>query len=240
VTLAFVHIFTLYYFTVPVLATGGGGTTSAFLGLMSNEDREIPGNGEAGDLQSVGTVTFSCLVVMLAYKVSYEAWSIIIGQFPAFTCRKSADGTTWIDRLGYTWVGTAYGSIAFYIMFLYIYNSLGRSGPSGFSHFVGTVTHVLNMRSISWMLIFFVPLAAMVFDVTGKVYSNLFFPTQTQIHVEIFAQGEDSKRLPPSPYGKRQVQQQEEETRSETDLKGGEDPDLSSNRSLNISGALSC
>jgi hypothetical protein len=24
----------------------------------------------------------------------------------------------------------------------------------------------------------------MVLDVTGKVYSNMFFPTQTQIHVE--------------------------------------------------------
>ena len=32
-----------------------------------------------------------------------------------------------------------------------------------------------------------VPTMGMVFDVAGKVYSNMFFPTQTQIHVEIAA-----------------------------------------------------
>lgn len=37
------------------------------------------------------------------------------------------------------------------------------------------------------MLVLLVPTMGMVFDVAGKVYSNMFFPTQTQIHVEISA-----------------------------------------------------
>jgi hypothetical protein len=69
-----------------------------------------------------------------------------------------------------------------------VYNILGRSGASSFSYFVDTVFHVLHTRSISWMMIILVPIAGMVFDVSGKVYSNLFYPTQTQIHLEIFAE----------------------------------------------------
>jgi hypothetical protein len=32
----------------------------------------------------------------------------------------------------------------------------------------------------------------MVLDVTGKVYSNMFYPTQTQIHVERCCKGVDA------------------------------------------------
>jgi hypothetical protein len=42
---------------------------------------------------------------------------------------------------------------------------------------------------MSWLLIMFVPVAGMVFDVVGKVYSNMFYPTQTQIHLELESQG---------------------------------------------------
>jgi hypothetical protein len=44
------------------------------------------------------------------------------------------------------------------------------------------------MRSITWVLSVLTPTIAVIFDVTGKVYSNIFFPTQTQIHAEIEAQ----------------------------------------------------
>jgi magnesium-transporting ATPase (P-type) len=70
VVLVFVHIFTLYYLTVPQQSHGGG-ITSSWDGLMSNSDRDVPGNGEAGDLKSVGTVTYTALILMLAYKVSW-------------------------------------------------------------------------------------------------------------------------------------------------------------------------
>jgi hypothetical protein len=42
---------------------------------------------------------------------------------------------------------------------------------------------------MSWLLIIFVPIAGMLFDVVGKVYSNMFYPTQTQIHLEFESQG---------------------------------------------------
>jgi hypothetical protein len=44
------------------------------------------------------------------------------------------------------------------------------------------------MRSITWILSFLAPTIAVIFDVTGKVYSNIFFPTQSQIHAELAAQ----------------------------------------------------
>jgi hypothetical protein len=31
----------------------------------------------------------------------------------------------------------------------------------------------------------FVPIFAMAFDLAGKVFSNMYYPTQTQIHVEL-------------------------------------------------------
>ena len=48
----------------------GGGITSSFQGLMAARPRDMPGNGEGNDLTSVGLVTFTCMVTLLAYKVS--------------------------------------------------------------------------------------------------------------------------------------------------------------------------
>ena len=42
-----------------------------------------------------------------------------------------------------------------------------------------------DMQSISWLLFLFVPITTCVFDITGKLFSNLYYPTQTQIHTEI-------------------------------------------------------
>jgi hypothetical protein len=42
---------------------------------------------------------------------------------------------------------------------------------------------------MSWLLIIFVPIAGILFDVVGKVYSNMFYPTQTQIHLEAESEG---------------------------------------------------
>ena len=69
VILTFSHIFVLYYGTLPQLSQGGG-MTSAFFGRLSHDEGDTPGQAEGGDLQSVGTVTFTCLIIMLAYKVS--------------------------------------------------------------------------------------------------------------------------------------------------------------------------
>ena len=65
---------------------------------------------------------------------------------------------------------------------------MGRLGASSFSDFVDVAMHVFQRRLMTWMLILLAPTAAIVLDVSGKVYSNFYYPSQTQIHIEIQAQ----------------------------------------------------
>jgi hypothetical protein len=91
--------------------------------------------------------------------------------------------------VAYTWIGVLFMSIGFYIFAIFIYQLIGRLGASQLSAFTDVANHALGTRSMSWLLIIFVPIAGMVFDVVGKVYSNMFYPTQTQIHLELESQG---------------------------------------------------
>jgi magnesium-transporting ATPase (P-type) len=186
VCLIFVHVFTLYYLNQKPLALGGG-VTSAFAGLMHNAERDWPGDGEGGDLKVYGLTIFSALIITLAYKVLYESRSIINGVWPACTCRKDI-GQGWPNRLAWTWVGVLWGSIGFFFFAMYTYQLVGRNGASSMSPFVMAANHTYNMRSITWMLLILVPTAACVFDVVGKVFGNMYYPTQTQIHCEIQAE----------------------------------------------------
>jgi hypothetical protein len=106
------------------------------------------------------------------------------GKWPAFTCRKGV-GEGFMSRLAYTWIGVSYMSILFYFMAICTYQLVGRNGPGTFSRFVDVPNHVFGTRSMSWVLLLFVPIIGMVFDVVLKVYASMFFPTQTQIHLEI-------------------------------------------------------
>uniref|UniRef100_A0A7S2VCJ9 P-type sodium-transporting ATPase4 n=1 Tax=Entomoneis paludosa TaxID=265537 RepID=A0A7S2VCJ9_9STRA len=193
IIMVFVHLFSLYYFTVPVLA-GGGGMTSAFVGLMRNEDDAVPGNGEGGDLKSGGTVTFTCMIILLAYKVLYESRSLIHGRWPAFTCKKGVE-EGFFSRVAYTWHGVTFCSIGFYLFAIAIYQIFGRLFTSSFSGFTDVANHVLGTRSSSWILIAFVPIFGMTFDVCLKVFSNMFYPTQTQIHLEIESKERAERKL---------------------------------------------
>ena len=60
-----------------------------------------------------------------------------------------------------------------------------NKGSDGFFDFVGTMPHVLGTSSVNYILFLFIPIAGMAFDVCWKVFSNMFYPTQTQIHVEL-------------------------------------------------------
>jgi hypothetical protein len=69
---------------------------------------------------------------------------------------------------------------------------------------------------MTWMLILFVPIIAIVVDVCGKVFSNMFYPTQTQVHLEKEALGKmhaRSQGLPSSEAAlrRRQARQRAEE-----------------------------
>ena len=76
-----------------------------------------------------------------------------------------------------------------------MYSLVGRKGAGQFSGFVDVTFYMMTTRSMSWMLIAFVPIMGMAFDVTGKVFSNMFYPTQTQIHLEIEAYQKMQRRL---------------------------------------------
>jgi len=191
-TLAIIHICTLFFFIVPP-SMEGGGMTSAFSGLMRNDPESRPGDGEGGDWRSVGTVVFTSMVILLAYKVLYESRSLVHGRWPAITCSKANDN--FVNRLAYTWIGVTWLSVGFYFIFIAAYQLVGRVGASTLAPFVDMANHVMGTRSINWMLIFFVPIMGMVFDVVFKVFSNMFYPTETQIHMEIEAmQKRDRKR----------------------------------------------
>lgn len=109
---------------------------------------------------------------------------MIHGRWPAFTLRKGV-GEGFPSRLAYTWHGVTFLSIGFYFFGICTYQLVGRIGASDFSSYVYVPNHVFGTRSMSWMLIAFVPIIAIGFDVSGKVFSNMFYPTQTQIHLEI-------------------------------------------------------
>jgi len=188
VALFFLHVIVIFFAADPILGSLGGGITSAFKGLMHNAD--YPGDGEGGNIKLYGTVIFMILNWTLALKVLLESGSIIHGVWPAFTCRKNVREGFW-NRVAYTWHGVIFLSIGFNFFFVYIYQLIGRSGPSSNSitltmaEFVMLTHHMLNTRSITWLVIFIVTILAIVVDVVLKVYSNMFYPTQTQIHREI-------------------------------------------------------
>ena len=53
---------------------------------------------------------------------------------------------------------------------------------------------MMATRTINWLALLFVPLGAIAFDVAGKVFGNMFYPTQTQIHIEIESKEVGKKR----------------------------------------------
>ena len=145
VVLVFGHVFTIYYATVPQMSTGGG-MTPAFNGLAYDLESDKPGEGEGGDLLSVGAVGFTNLILLLALKVSFatlilfctqyvarayptfsfqvlfESKSLIHGRFPAWSCWHKNKKDGFFSRLGYTWIGVTYGSVFFWFMFIYLYS----------------------------------------------------------------------------------------------------------------------
>lgn len=188
VFMTFVHIFSIYYLSVAPQADGGG-ITPAFSGLAYSIDQDHPGDAEGGDLKVTGAVTYTIMIIILGLKVLLEGKSLLHGKWPAFTCSKTR-GEGFFNRVGYTWQLLFWLSFGFYAFFLFVYQELGKVRVSPFFPFVNCTYHFLVPRSITYMLFILVPSATMCFDVVGKVFSNMFYPTQTQIHIEISAQEE--------------------------------------------------
>mmetsp|Transcript_17125 Transcript_17125/g.24863 ORF Transcript_17125/g.24863 Transcript_17125/m.24863 type:complete len:1786 (+) Transcript_17125:45-5402(+) len=180
------HTLTIFFLNYAPLSAAGM-QTSAFDGLMSGANKNRPGDGEGGGYYVFGTLICNSLILTMTYKVIYETKSIIIGYPPACTCKKDV-GEGFINRLAYTWVGVTYGSVAPYIIFVFVYQLFGRLfGPKIkiFFGYVNVADHALGKMSITWMLFLMVPIAGTLIEVAMKVFGNLFFPTQGQIHSEI-------------------------------------------------------
>jgi len=186
VFITFVHVFTIYYLSVPVLSFGGT-ATSAWGGLMRNKNQEIPGNGE-GDLWTMGQNIYGVMILTLAYKVLYETRTVINGMWPPFTCRNEPGSENWASRLSWTWIGIFPWSLLFFVWAIYLYSYVAETGGNPeFAAFVGIAYHLFQTRALTWMVFLYVPIAATVFDVAFKVFSDMYYPTQTQIHMEIAA-----------------------------------------------------
>lgn len=184
--LTFVHIFVLYCLTIPCLSNNGM-ITSAFSGLMDNKDDDIPGDAEI-DFKTFGTILYVVLIISLGYKVFYETRSVIHGEVLS-PCRQSSSATSlgtpsWLDYIPWTWFGTLVLSYGLWMMFVYLYSALARNSFDE-DQFNDVAYHVYNRSSIAWYIFGFVPIAAAICDVSAKLFSNLYYPTQTQIHLEM-------------------------------------------------------
>ena len=79
--LTMIHASVIYFLSQPVLKLGGG-VSSAFFGLMGNWGRDVPGDGEGGDLQVFGTTIYSSLICVVTFKVrTTVTFSISITPF---------------------------------------------------------------------------------------------------------------------------------------------------------------
>lgn len=179
IALVLIHTNVIYFLCSLCLSVGGSMTTYT-KGLMVYHD--VPGDGEGGGIKIFGTTIFMVLNWTLGIKVLYESGAIINGNFPS--CRKTKNGGFW-SRLGYTWFGLIWLSLAFNFFFVYTYQYIGEGGASSFSPFVSVTNHLFHTRSIVWIVIAFVTVAATSIDVIMKVFGNMFYPSQTQIHKEI-------------------------------------------------------
>ena len=140
-------------------------------------------------------------------QVLFETRSMLHGKWPPFTFRKDV-GEGFLSRLPYTYIGVVILSISFYFVCISLYQLVGLGGPSSFAGFTLTANHVLGTRSLTWILILFVPIICMMFDLCGKVFSNMLYPTQTQIHLELEAHGKmlaKRRGLPTSEHGRRRM-----------------------------------
>lgn len=118
------------------------------------------------------------------------------------------------SRIAYTWVGLSWFSLLFYYFFIYVYGVsanpslniltwrhnikhslltnffsqiIGFNGPQAgtFFNYLEVSIHVFNTRSLTWMVSILILVITTITDVAGKVFSDMFYPTQTQIHMEI-------------------------------------------------------
>jgi hypothetical protein len=86
-----------------------------------------------------------------------------------------------------SFVEFAHSSKPFFALSLFFQYVGQFIGPSAGSFFimVSVPSHVFRMCSSNYVLMLLIPIGAMALDVSGKVFSNMFYPSQNQIHIEL-------------------------------------------------------
>jgi len=190
-------VFSAIFFYLSLFAfEDGGSMTSGYDGLMQYSNHG-PGDGEGGGIIVFGTTVYAILILAMGYKVLYECRTIINGEWPFAFTRKDVGKERFWDRLAYSWVGVIWLSLFFFIFVAYVLQLMAMKPSVSFSAFSGGLTHTLGLRSIAWMLLIIIPTIAMAIDVAGKLFGTMYYPSQTQIHIEM--QSVDvskKKRLP--------------------------------------------
>merc|ERR1711879_486764 len=98
------------------------------------------------------------------------------------------------SRFSWTFFGFSVASVLFWVSaaFLYAYVGTFSTNPD-FIPFADAAAHPFGMNHRSWLIIFIVPVVATLVDVVLKLFANLYFPNQTQIHMEIAAKEDKEK-----------------------------------------------
>merc|ERR1712238_300241 len=178
-------VFCAIFFYLSLFALeGGGGMTSGYDGLMQYSNHG-PGDGEGGGIIVFGTTVYAILILAMGYEVLYECRTIINGEWPFAFTRKDVGKERFWDRLAYSWVGVIWLSLFFFIFVAYVLELMARKPSISFSAFSGGLTHTLGLRSIAWMSFIIIPTIAMAIDVAGKLFGTMYYPSQTQIHIEM-------------------------------------------------------
>jgi hypothetical protein len=94
----------------------------------------------------------------------------------------------WKDNTTFTTVHYVFqGFLTFFSLLFQVITEHTDKSPDGFFDFAGVWPHVFGTSSVHYISMLFAPIATMAFDVCWKVFSNMFYPTQTQIHTELEA-----------------------------------------------------
>jgi len=116
----------------------------------------------------------------------FETNSIIVGNL--FTTRAEKRSTSiidkWYDKFGWTLFGVIILSYGFWMFACYTYSYVARWSFAK-DMFNDVALHTFNRASIAWLVFFLIPIATCICDVTAKLFASMYFPSQTQIHMEI-------------------------------------------------------
>ena len=125
-------------------------------------------------------------------RIPYTWFGVSIGSFlfyilTLYLLSVSNNGPVMQQRVLQPFANIVYVFVLFFLCLLQGIGQVFGANAGTFFAMVAVPQHVLGTSSMNYALIFFIPIAGMAFDVAGKVFSNCYYPSQTQIHIELEA-----------------------------------------------------